>query len=71
MDEGSPAKNKGTSLRVIDLLHSTIDQLKQELETVFGAQYDYRKNTPGGTEERLFVDQLANAKHEDDMVHAP
>ncbi|KAL7666074.1 SWI5-dependent HO expression protein 3 [[Candida] zeylanoides] len=71
MDEGSPAKNKGTSSRVIDSLHSTIDQLKQELETSRGAHDDYRKKYALAAQKNdSFVDQLANAKHENDMVHA-
>ena len=71
MEEGSPIKQKGTSSRVIDLLHTTIDDLKEELDSVKISHDDYKKKyTSASKKNDLFVDQLANAKHENDMVHA-
>lgn len=70
MEESSPIKNKGTS-RVIDLLHSEIDSLKKELEDLKVVNDEYKKkNTILNKKNELNVDQLANAKHENDMIHA-
>lgn len=66
----SPVKNKATS-RVIDSLHSQIDGLKTELETVKMSHDEYKKKFEMLSKKNdLFVDQLANAKHENDMVNA-
>ncbi|CAH2350010.1 putative SWI5-dependent HO expression protein 3 [[Candida] railenensis] len=71
MEEGSPVKQKGTSSRVIDSLHTTIDDLKEELDSVKISHDDYKKKyTSASKKNDSFVDQLANAKHENDMVHA-
>ncbi|CCE85913.1 Piso0_005553 [Millerozyma farinosa CBS 7064] len=70
MEESSPVKNKGTS-RVIDLLHSEIDSLKKELEDLKVVNDEYKKkNTVLNKKNESNVDQLANAKHENDMIHA-
>lgn len=70
MEESSPVKNKGTS-RVIDLLHSEIDSLKKELEDLKVVNDEYKKkNTVLNKKNELNVDQLANAKHENDMINA-
>lgn len=69
MDE-SPIKNKPTS-RVIDSLHTQIDTLKTQLETIKSSNDDFKKkNTLLNSKNESFVDQLANAKHENDMINA-
>lgn len=68
--EESPSK-KPTSSRVIDSLHKEIDQLKDELETVKLSNSNYKKKFEiVNKKNELFVDQLANAKHENDMINA-
>lgn len=63
-------KNKQTS-RVIDSLHGEIDDLKTELENVKQTSEDYKKKCAILAKKNdLFVDQLANAKHENDMINA-
>lgn len=70
MEESSPIKHKPTS-RVIDSLHSDIDGLKNELESLKVSHDNYKKNYTVATKKNdLFVDQLANAKHENDMINA-
>ena len=67
MDE-SPVKNKQTS-RVIDSLHGEIDDLKTELENVKQTSEDYKKKCAILAKKNdLFVDQLANAKHENESM---
>lgn len=68
--EESPVKNKQTS-RVIDSLHGEIDDLKTELENAKQTSEDYKKKCAILSKKNdLFVDQLANAKHENDMINA-
>lgn len=68
--EDNTASNKPTS-RVIDSLHSQIDDLKTELETVKISHDDYKKKYVLVSQKNdSFVDQLANAKHENDMINA-
>ena len=67
----SPARNKPTSSRVIDSLHSQIDELKAELEHLRLSQSEHKKNHAVlASKHESLVDQLANAKHENDMVNA-
>lgn len=64
----SPRKS---TLRVIDLLHSQIDDLKTELEHLKLSNDEYRKkNAILSTKNDSLVDQLANYKHENDMINA-
>lgn len=66
----SPVKNKPTS-RVIDSLHSEIDALKTELADVRMANSENRKKASLlATKNESLVDQLANCKHENDMINA-
>ena len=68
--EESPRKQQSTS-RVIDSLHSQIDDLKQEMETLKMSCGDYKKkSTILASKNDSLVDQLANCKHENDMVNA-
>lgn len=68
--EGSPLKNKNTS-KVIDSLHSQIDELKSELDVLRLSNADYKKKSLIlATKNESFVDQLANCKHENDMINA-
>ncbi|GEQ71939.1 hypothetical protein JCM33374_g5625 [Metschnikowia sp. JCM 33374] len=69
MDD-SPRKQKSTS-KVIDSLHSQIDSLKHEMEVIKISCSDYKKksNILASKNDSL-VDQLANCKHENDMVNA-
>ncbi|ODV77653.1 uncharacterized protein CANTADRAFT_55739, partial [Suhomyces tanzawaensis NRRL Y-17324] len=70
MEENSPVKHKHTS-RVIDSLHSQIDTLKTELDSVRISSDDYKKKYSLILKKNeSFVDQLANAKHENDMINA-
>lgn len=70
MMEESPLKHKPTS-KVIDSLHSQIDSLKNELEAVKLSHDDYKKKySIASKKNESFVDQLANAKHENDMINA-
>lgn len=65
----SPSR-KSTS-RVIDGLHSEIDALKTELEELKISHSALRKkNDILTTRNDSFVDQLANSKHENDMIGA-
>lgn len=69
MDE-SPRKQASTS-RVIDSLHSQIDDLKNELELLKVSHAEYKKkHLILATKNDSLVDQLANCKHENDMVNA-
>lgn len=69
-DANSPRKNKPTS-KVIDSLHSQIDLLKTELDTTKVAHDEYKKKyLISSKKNESFVDQLANAKHENDMINA-
>lgn len=66
----SPVKNKPTS-RVIDSLHSEIDALKTELADVRMSNSENRKKASLlATKNESLVDQLANCKHENDMINA-
>lgn len=66
----SPVKLKPTS-RVIDSLQTEIDGLKAELENVRLSQSEYKKKHEVlASKHESLVDQLANAKHENDMVNA-
>ncbi|CUM68451.1 uncharacterized protein PRCAT00006175001 [Priceomyces carsonii] len=57
--------------RVIDSLHSEIDELKNELEIARLAKEEYKKkHLVESKKNESYVDQLANAKHENDMVNA-
>ena len=68
--EESPKKRLNTS-RVIDSLHSEIDDLKNELEQTRISADDYKKKyTLLVKKNDSIVDQLANAKHENDMINA-
>ncbi|OBA18961.1 hypothetical protein METBIDRAFT_28760, partial [Metschnikowia bicuspidata var. bicuspidata NRRL YB-4993] len=68
--EDSPRKQQSTS-RVIDSLHSQIDDLKHELEVLRLSCGDYKKkSTILASKNDSLVDQLANCKHENDMVNA-
>lgn len=70
MEDTSPVKHKPTT-KVIDSLHSEIDSLKNELESVKLSHDNYKKNYAVASKKNdLFVDQLANAKHENDMINA-
>jgi SWI5-dependent HO expression protein 3 len=66
----SPKRKQNTS-QVIDSLHSTIDELKSELNLVTLSCNDYRKKYELMSKRNdSIVDQLANVKHEADMVNA-
>lgn len=66
----SPVKLKPTS-RVIDSLQTEIDGLKAELEHLRLSQTEYKKKHEVlASKHESLVDQLANAKHENDMVNA-
>lgn len=66
----SPVKLKPTS-RVIDSLHSQIDELKTELEHVKVSLSEHKKKAAVlALKNELLVDQLANCKHENDMINA-
>lgn len=66
----SPVKLKPTS-RVIDSLQTEIDGLKAELEDLRLSQSEYKKkHSVLASKHESLVDQLANAKHENDMVNA-
>lgn len=68
--EESPKKQQPTS-RVIDSLHSQIDTLKDELENLRVSHADYKKkHSILSTKNESLVDQLANCKHENDMINA-
>lgn len=62
--------NRSTS-KVIDSLHSQIDELRSELELLKLSHNDHKKrNTLLSTKNDSLVDQLANYKHENDMINA-
>lgn len=62
---------KPTSSKVIDSLHQEIDELKSELEHLKISNSSYKKKSEILTaKNELYVDQLANAKHENDMINA-
>lgn len=66
----SPVKHKPTS-RVIDSLHSEIDALKTELADLRMSNSENRKKASLlTTKNESLVDQLANCKHENDMINA-
>lgn len=68
--EDSPVKHQPTS-RVIDSLHSQIDSLRSELQELQMSNSDYKKKTSIlASKNDSFVDQLANCKHENDMINA-
>ncbi|EGV62447.1 mother-specific HO expression [Yamadazyma tenuis] len=68
--EDSPSR-KPTSSKVIDTLHKEIDALKEELENLKVSNSTYKKKCEIVTRRNeSFVDQLANAKHENDMINA-
>lgn len=68
--EESPSK-KPTSSKVIDSLQKQIDELKEELETTKISNSNYKKKYEIVSQKNdLFVDQLANSKHENDMINA-
>ncbi|CAH6719188.1 putative SWI5-dependent HO expression protein 3 [[Candida] jaroonii] len=67
--EESP--RKPTSSRVIDSLHQEIDSLKSELESTKLSNSSYKKKFEILSQKNeSYVDQLANAKHENDMINA-
>ncbi|RCK64874.1 SWI5-dependent HO expression protein 3 [Candida viswanathii] len=75
----SPSKNSSkstatpvsSSTKVIDSLHSKIDQLTDELTTLKQSHQELtKKHTIVAKKNDSFVDQLANAKHENDMLSA-
>lgn len=67
--EESP--RKPTSSKVIDSLHQEIDTLKSELESTKLSNSSYKKKFEIlSKKNELYVDQLANAKHENDMINA-
>lgn len=69
--EDSSAKPKNPSSRVIDSLHQQIDSLKDEVETLKTSSEDYKKKyTLAAKKNDSIVDQLANTKHENDMINA-
>lgn len=66
----SPIRNKPTS-RVIDSLHSEIDRLKTELEDLRLSHGEHKKKASIlSAKNESLVDQLANCKHENDMINA-
>lgn len=68
--EESPRKQQSTS-KVIDSLHLQIDALKHELEVQKLSCGDYKKKSSIlASKNDSLVDQLANCKHENDMVNA-
>lgn len=68
--EESPSK-KPTSSKVIDSLQKQIDELKDELESTKISNSNYKKKYEIVSQKNdLFVDQLANSKHENDMINA-
>lgn len=59
------------SSKVIDQLHLQIDELKQELELVKLSADEYKKKyTLVMQKNDLTLDQMANLKHENDMINA-
>ncbi|KAK6197997.1 SWI5-dependent HO expression protein 3 [Scheffersomyces amazonensis] len=63
--------NNNNTSKVIDSLHSQIDSLKEQLETVQLSCDDYRKKyTVVSQKNESYLDQLANSKHEGDMINA-
>lgn len=66
----SPKKKQNTS-QVIDSLHSTIDSLKSDLDSITISSNDYKKKYEAVSKKNdSIVDQLANVKHENDMINA-
>lgn len=64
-------KTQKSTSKVIDSLHSQIDELKNELEVLKLSHNDHKKrNTILSTKNDSLVDQLANYKHENDMINA-
>lgn len=62
---------KKSTSKVIDSLHSQIDELRSELELLKLSHNDHKKrNTILSTKNDSLVDQLANYKHENDMINA-
>lgn len=70
MEDTNAVKHSNTSM-VIESLHGEIDRLKKELEQL-SSNYDLQKRSSITANKRneLYVDQLANAKHENDMINA-
>lgn len=70
MEDTNAVKYSNTSM-VIESLHGEIDRLKKDLEQL-SANYDVQKRSSMTANKRneLYVDQLANAKHENDMINA-
>lgn len=75
----SPSKNNvktsstpvSSSTKVIDSLHSKIDELTDELTTLKQSHQELtKKHSIVAKKNDSFVDQLANAKHENDMLSA-
>lgn len=66
----SPTKQKSTS-RVIDDLHSKIDVLTEELDNLKVSHSEHKKRSANlSTKNDSLIDQLANCKHENDMINA-
>lgn len=64
-------EHKNPSSRVIDSLHQQIDVLKNDVETHRSSSEDYKKKyTLAAKKNDSIVDQLANTKHENDMINA-
>lgn len=60
-----------SSTKVIDSLHSKIDELTDELTTLKQSHQELtKKHAVVAKKNDSFVDQLANAKHENDMLSA-
>lgn len=64
-------KTQKSTSKVIDSLHSQIDELRNELEVLKLSHNEHKKrNTILSTKNDSLVDQLANYKHENDMINA-
>lgn len=72
--KASPQKSANTlssSSRVIDSLQSTIDKLTDEITTLKQSnQETTKKNQILSQRNESFVDQVANLKHENEMLNA-
>ncbi|ODQ80334.1 hypothetical protein BABINDRAFT_48726, partial [Babjeviella inositovora NRRL Y-12698] len=70
MSEEQTSRNTGTS-QVIHSLHQTIDQLKEDLEESKQQARDFKKKYDMLSKKHDHImEQLANAKHESDMINA-
>lgn len=67
----STTKSASSSTKVIDSLHSKIDELTDELTALKQSHQELtKKHSITAKKNDSFVDQLANAKHENDMLSA-